>query len=264
MPDSLISKNSNPNYFIWVIIIASLSFASCKTKKLIPPSDTEPLSLDSLKSIIYSYPDYQWYEAQAKLKAVSPEDQFKGKMRIRIRRDSAMLIAVRKLSQEGARVLLTTDSIHLINRLDHTYQIKSLDHIKRQYGLPFSYVYIESLLRGSYPNIDQLQNIEESTDAYQYKLSGTMDDLWHHYTFDRRSGRLISAHLSDRFSGSIKISYNDYKMIDNMYSLPAQRYFEIYENDILVSSLSLEYYDEKINESKPITFKIPSGYTKIE
>ena len=99
-----------------ILIFTLVGLISCKAKKTIILSQEKK----TISDIVSNSQSYSTYEAKAKIKFSSSEESFKGIVNLRMRRDSAILMAIKKLGVEGARTLIKQDSvIHIDLSLIH-------------------------------------------------------------------------------------------------------------------------------------------------
>ncbi len=97
----------------------------------------------------------------AEIRSGSNTDSFRGN--IRILKDSIIWISVRSLNIEGARLLITQDSVRFINRIDNNYFTGEVSSLKTLFNIDINYNTLQALLTNSffyYP--DNNGNVEPS------------------------------------------------------------------------------------------------------
>lgn len=143
--------------FIILIIIT----ASCKTF-FIPDSDVE-IPEQKRDSVCHFILDNQIKYSSlsirfsATIESEENSDSFRGNLRIL--KDSAIWISVRSLNIEGARLLITPDSVKIINRLENTFYMGKINLLTERVGYDFSYYDLQALLTNSlffFPNKESL------------------------------------------------------------------------------------------------------------
>jgi len=252
-----------PKYTLLFCLAIITVVVSCKSnKKLIKNDSIEVLSIDSLLLKIQKPIEYDWYEAKAKIKIESPAISEKGKLSLRMRKDSAILCAVKRLSIEGGRSLITHDSIFYINRIDHTYQIAPIDTIKSIYGVVAKYSYIESLFAGIDPYHSQpiIETIEEKDD---YIVKVMINDILHINRYDRLSGLLKEVKFEDRFQINGIYNYSDYRYVNDTLLLPYFRELNVSLSPQDSIRLTLEFSKIELNKPGKIKFTIPQNYERL-
>ena len=87
-----------------------------------------------------------------------------------MRKDSLIWMNIKKASVEVARILVTPDSVYIINRLDREYYIKGLDFVEEKFNLPAHFVTLQTALLGN-PWFFENQQLQSSIKGTQYLLS---------------------------------------------------------------------------------------------
>src|SRR5687767_1933197 len=161
-------------YFHWllflVISIVIVSGNSCRSTRKIQtvitkkadtvqviaiPADPKP---DSLKYIHEVYEqimknkiDYNTFSAKIKVD-FEGNDGKKTDFNafIRLKKDSVMWISIiAALGIEGFRVLITPDSVKVINKLDKIVQLRSVDYLREVANIPMTFDELQDLLIGN-------------------------------------------------------------------------------------------------------------------
>lgn len=136
--------------------------------------------------------DFDFFAARfnAVLKSGHEKQAIKGQ--IRIRKDSAIWCSVAPLlGIEMARILITPDSVKMMNRMDHTVLLTSFDYLRRFLNKPVNFQMLQALLLGNdMPGFDQA-NFTASIDNMMYRLTA-VDRM---YVADDNNGSLPSVPL---------------------------------------------------------------------
>jgi hypothetical protein len=243
-------------YGILLFIIATL--ISCKSTKQVIPLQKKK----SVSDIISSTQSYKSYEAKAKIKYSSPEESIKGILNLRLRRDSAMLMAVKKLGVEGARTLITQDSVVHIDRINRNYYIKSIDEYSHQ-GISVSFNYAQLLLTASMPLVTRENIIDSSYTDNHIVIKTMINEMLHELRYDIYTGFLVEASFIDRFGLTGRWSYAEYKLIQEDVYFPYSRQYEIESSTNENLILELDFSNIAINVSKPVDINIPHSYNRI-
>jgi len=248
---------------LFLVIAGVLSLVSCKAKnKLVTNTSNTYVSIDSILENLKKPLEYEWYEAKSKIKIESSLLSEKGKLFLRIRKDSAILSAVKKFSFEGGRSLITQDSVFYINRLDQTYQASSIDTMKALYGISPDFNYIESLHAGTIPYTNQ--PILDTKEVESETIVRVMiNEMLHVMTFDRYTGLLKGVQFKDRFNIEGQWTYSDYRYLNDTLALPFYREFEVSLNPMDSVKLTLEFSNIELNKPKKISFSIPQSYSRL-
>ncbi len=155
--------------------------ASCNTfKKIISFKNNKTLNYQQIQdSLKNSYLQYNtlFYKFNADIKTKSKNFSFAGN--IKIRKDSAILIAVTPLGFEIGRALFTKDSIIVINKIQSQYFADDYDYFLLKYNVFSNYNVLQSVITDNlfYYSKDTtnmiLENLEKRDSVYilkqQYK-----------------------------------------------------------------------------------------------
>lgn len=256
------------------------SLYSCKTvkqiNKAIAPVDSSTVTIfdktkaDSLlmiqktiENLSRNYIDFKTFNAKIK---VDYEDN-KGKQPdvtaiVRIIKDSAIWVSLTAsfLNIEIYRVLITKDSVILMNKQDREVQYRSLDYLQEVTQIPFDYKTLQDLLVGNPVFVD--------SNIVYYK---------------RTDDQILFSMVGIYFKNLLTLSSNNYLLthsklddVDMSRSRTADLTYSGYENkvgfnfstnrEITVSEknkldIRLNYKQYEFNKELSVSFNIPKNYT---
>ena len=205
------------------------------------------------------------------------------KTHLRIKKDSAIWMSITPvLGIEMARVLITKDTVKLMNRVDKTYFIGDFDYINKIFGADLDYQMLEALLTGNSMDFEQNEKVRSSIDRkknsyyistekkrrvrkeikkYKPKIKEQSQALWLNPLSYKIEELLLSSPQSKQ---SLIAKFSDYKEIENADNqmFPQTLFFELIAKT--PSSINVEY--SKLNTTKTLSFpfKIPTKYEQIE
>ena len=158
-------------------LAAIILTAGCKTSKPIstlkpelPPRSAEKL----LERIQVAHTDtFRYYSAKAAVEFNTPPDDHKSfKAQIRSVRDSAAWVSiVPALGIEAARILLTPDSLKLMDRLHDQYFLGDTTSAKARFGLSPNLTLFQQALLGMPIGLDPNERYRSDRDNGQYVLT---------------------------------------------------------------------------------------------
>lgn len=244
-------------YFILLIFSVTI-LHSCKSKKALQVSSDKK----TISQVISPATDYRWIEAKAKINFKSTEYSTKGILSMRMRKDSAVLMAVKKIGVEGGRCLITQDSMTYIDRLSRNYKISALTEMESIVRMSSDYSYLEMLLSGATPVIDPEEIIDSSYHKNHIVIKTKINNIIHSLTYDIYTGHLKSVEYHDTFSSGTW-SFSDYRLVDDAMTLPYKRtyVFQYGNNENL--TLDLDFNKIEIDIPKTIQINIPPRYNRI-
>jgi hypothetical protein len=267
--------------FICFAVIAMWWMNSCRTtkpiNKAIAPKDTTVSILpnesaaDSLKMIHETmnrlrshYIDYKTFNAKIK---VEYEDS-KGKKPdiiavVRIMKDSAIWVSLSAsiLNVEVYRMLITKDSVILMNTREKEVQYRSLDYLQEVTEIPFDYKTIQDLLIGNPIFLDS--TVVSFKKADSKILVFTIGDFFKHLlTLSADNSLLVHSKLDDvdvNRNRTADITYDDF---ENKNGIDFSTYREITVSEKNKLDIRLKYKQYEFNKELSVSFKVPKNYKR--
>ncbi len=179
-------------------------------------------------------------------------------------RDSILWVNVKKLGVEAARMLVTRDSVYLLNRLDKTYSVKGLESLQRQYSLPAGFPLLQNAILASawfFPDISLQSDIKDGW----HRLNGSNGRYGAEYRMEEGSFTLQSeSFVQQRDARIVTLGFGRYKKLPGAGTFPYLRNIEAYSPETGALRLELELPDVEVNIPKNYRFEIPEHYERIE
>ncbi|MFM2326871.1 MAG: hypothetical protein RIR31_1073 [Bacteroidota bacterium] len=266
---------------ICLATIAMLSIQSCRTtkqiNKAISPKDSvvnvinNESAADSLKIIHETmarlkshYIDYKTFNAKIK---VEFEDT-KGKKPdivavVRILKDSAIWVSLSAsiLNVEVYRMLITKDSVILMNTREKEVQYRSLDYLQGITEIPFDYKTIQDLLIGNPIFFDS--TVVSFKKAESKILVFTIGNFFKNLlTLSTDNNLLLHSKLDDvdvNRNRTADITYGDF---ENKNGIDFSTYREITVSEKNKLDIRLNYKQYEFNKELSVSFKVPKNYNR--
>ena len=238
------------NKNIFILIISILSFSSCDLlKKLNTKNNLLNNSSLSEKELIKKINSKnispEWTSLNSKIKINKEGRQTKINAQIRIKKDSVIWISVKTpLGIEVFRTMITPDSIYYMSRINKTYFVKNISHIKEVVKADISFRTLQEILFAS-PNITVLNSDKEN-----YEI---LKDIF----------RVCKIDLQETKDKKVSIIYSDYKAFSELGGLyfPDNFFVDIKSEEIFTAEIN--YAKIKFNKTFSISFIIPKSYVPI-
>lgn len=250
------------NQFPIYLLLACLAFASCKAGRRASGSSLKPKSEKVLmKGLLENLVDAEWLDAKAR---VSYNDEYGGQSfsaTIRMRKDSAIWLQFKKFSIEGARALITPDSIFVIDRINNEYTAQPFSYAQKEYSLPFGFQGLQAMLLGN--PVFFSKETTAGVDSTQYTLSQKTENLNTIYWLS--SPDLLLRHfLVDDFRNkrTVDAYYADFKELGGKQQFSYLRSFNLNSTDLGKLKVQLEFTKVEINKPVEMKFEVPSGYNR--
>lgn len=265
-------------FLILIIVVGSL--VSCRSTKRIQTAmskkDTTAITVtskpdskrDSMRFIKQVYEnvqknniDFNTFSAKVKVN-FEGNDGKKSDFNafIRMKKDSILWISINAaLGIEAFRVIVTPDSVKVLNKLDKVVQLRSVGYLQEVAKIPLSFTELQNLIVGNAPYLDS--NIvsfinEESTISLL-----SVGQLFKHFlTVSKSDNRLQHSKLDDVDNiraRTCDITYGDYEN-KNGVVFSAFRKITVSEKSKL--DIEMQYKQFDFNEELNFPFSIPKNY----
>lgn len=181
---------------------------------------------------------------------------------IRIKKDSAIYISVSPiLGIELARLLVTPDSVHFVNRMEGTYFEGDVEFLNSLLNTRMDFHMLQALLVGNDFSRFSAENFELSQEREKLLLKGR-GSVQQNILLDPASYKIMENHVYDQQANiSIRAAYNRHQDLDGQ-ELPQELVLTLTEGNTR-SELSVRYNRSSINQPQSITFSVPDRYTPI-
>jgi hypothetical protein len=181
---------------------------------------------------------------------------------IRLYKDSVMWISINALlGIEAFRVLITPDSVKVMNKVDKVIQLRSVSYLKEVAKIPFTFHDLQELLIGNPIYLDS--NIV----SYRREPNGitlvSVGEVFKHFLMVSTNGYLPAQSKLDDINPTrtrtCYIGYGDYQMKNNKH-FSAFRKITVVEASKL--DIELQFKQIDFNVDLNIPFNIPRNYKK--
>ena len=265
------------------LLIIVAAFSSCRSHKKITLNNGKCLldfkNARTLTSNLKAN-EFKFDRLNAKFSAETEIDSTSASFTVtlRMKKDSLIWMSISKLGIEGARVLITKDSVKLVNRIKNTFFIGDFAYISKLVNTELDFEMLQSLLVGnSVEFYDEDEKIKPGIDNCQYTL-GTirkktlrkvmekgkeLKEPAQSIYMDPESFKVASI-LFYEFAPerSFNAIYNDYKTINDSPQLfPMKMNYTIKAQKSV--KMAIEYSKVTLNEEQSFPFKIPENYEQI-
>lgn len=246
------------NKYICIIIIG-LGLSSCV---LLKNSNSEIENLTNKKNIITKVNESNifpnWISLNSKIKIDKEGQNTVVNSNIRIKKDSLIWISLKApLGIELLRTMITPDSIYYMSRMDKTYFIKPISHLKEVLKTNVNFFQLQEILFSSPEIKNQLFELSFNNEG-KYILSS--DDTKYIIS---KIFRIEEMSISNQDSHQLTINFNNHTYFDEVKSY--------YPKNLNIKVKSIENFVATIDFSKivfnkqsSLSFKIPSSYVKSD
>jgi Domain of unknown function (DUF4292) len=182
---------------------------------------------------------------------------------VRIKKDSLIWISIGDLGFEGIRVLITADSIKLLNKLENTYTQRPLSYIQEVSQIPFTFTDIQNLLVGNpvFFNRDSITAYSRFNHGFVLLSVGT---LFKNLITISKEYNIEKSKLDDvnpLLNRTCDLTYSEFETKSG-FSFPTFR--EIFISQQTKLDIQMKFKDYKFNEDLNFPFSIPKKFKRIQ
>lgn len=254
-------SNTKSLFFFGIVLL--LAFTSCKGTRQAAGKPLKERSAKYIsKRIDQNKVDVNWLSGKGKIYFKGNGQSIRGTFTIRMKKDSVIWMNVKKFGIEGARMLITRDSVYAINRLEKSYIAKDISFVQQEYNLPADFQALQEVLLGNAIMVDN--ELDVAIDELQYHLEDKDAELQRAYWFDGYDFRLHRMVFEEpRQARKVSVEQKEFKQVNEKINFSYFRQLNIDSPDSGEVTVELTYTDVEVNVPKTIKFDIPSRYRYI-
>ncbi len=183
--------------------------ATATQKPAVTPIDANVVVL--LKGLKSNELPFQELTAKMKTKVSSPTLNQSFTTNIRWKKGEKIWLSMSIIGIEGARVLITKDSIKIMDKINSRYILKPLSYLKEKAYVDLSFSDIENILLGQLVFTDTTK-AKYANNATNTTISADGQRFLTTVVFDKKTNHLMSFFVSDKlFARTIESAYDNYQ-----------------------------------------------------
>ncbi len=182
-------------------LLAVFLLANCNRKLAGPATDAATVPRGKLRvaQVLRAVTDNrstaEWMDAKARVDLESSSLNIGGTAFLRLHRDEAIWISVKKFGFEGARALIRPDSFFLYNRLENEYIAEPLSYVEEKYKVPARFDLLQEIFFGNAVFLTDDLAVARADDAI--RLTGSSPEFATDYRIDPLTYRPLSMELRE-------------------------------------------------------------------
>lgn len=255
-------------------------FSSCRSQKAGIKKPLRLLVPDYvLEQMHKNQSSFNWFSGKARVDFIDGKKKTAFTAQMRMKRDSVIWISVSTgIGIEGARLLLTQDSVKYINRMDKTYFVSDYSFLSKLIKTEISFSMIQALLTAKDFSWYDYQDLKAKIDNKSYQIESTnrrdlkkqsklttfeqatyYQSLW----INPKTFKIQNIKIKEIGNEKNKIyaSYTHYKSI-NEQLIPYS--FDVEFGSRKNLRLEMEYYKINLDQELSFPFNISKKYTLLE
>ena len=268
--------------FLFILMTGMMVMASCRSTRKIQSaisvkrdsveikSPTTDPRLDSIRFIKNAYSQLQANHIDFETFSAKINTDYQGSdgkkydvnVFIRMRKDSIIWVSVNgALGIEGMRVLIDKDSVHILNKLDKEYQVRSISYLQEVAALPLDLHTVQQLIIGNPVFLDS-NLVSYSTDGSITSLLNEGRWFRHLVSIDNNEHLIRHSKLDDLDelrSRTCYLNYSDYEN-EKGVKFSTNRTISVTEKTKLDVKLNIKQY--AFNETLSYPFSVPKNYKR--
>ena len=236
-----------------LLILVIITLSSCQTQRI---SFRRNLDVD--------YVNFNYLIGKAKLKYNDGKQNVSFAANFRIKKDSLLWMSASKLGIEGARMLVTQDSVFILDRLHKRFLSQSLSDLSEKFDFQIDYNLIESVVLGNLIHPYSKEKLDKSEDGY-LKYDQQQESFIFNNYIGRKTKKLEKLRVEDTNTNTvISVNYGNFKEVDEEifpFSIGAVIDYAESKKDV---DISIGFNRAEIAD-KPLTFPFsaPSKYKRL-
>jgi Domain of unknown function (DUF4292) len=253
--------------FALCLLCCTLLFGACSTKKAQQTSGN--FKKKTVAALLAKAEEnriqYTTFSAKAKVTIVDGNDTRSADARIRMVRDSTIWFSVSLFGIEGARALLTPDSIKVLNRLDGTYISEGYNYFQKKYNVPLTFYSLQEMLVGNLPDRDAI-GFSAATDSTGYTLSKALDGSVLRYLLSGDSFLTQKISIEElREQRFFRLAFANYEPLEDALNVRVATARAIStRTEQGEFHLGMEMNKIQLNKPLKTEFEIPEGYKQTK
>lgn len=218
---------------------------------------------EGVEAILNSNIRPEWFAGRGSLSANINGGSMDLEMNLLIRKDSAILLVLKKFGFEGARALITADSVFLINRLEQNFDKMPLSFLSAKFNLPPQFYSIQELILGNPSQLDPQNPCELRTQDSLLFISSRSAKIDASYRISKNSLKLLSAFFEESGSASkMTMEFEKYRNAGLEKEFSHERTLRFFSPDSGNGAVQLTFDEVEFNVPKIIRFQIPAHYRR--
>lgn len=239
-------------------LLAVLLLAGCK-KEVIPA--TASTNTETIGKVTVNNLDFNYLTAKSQISLNDNGNNLTSGLTLRMKKDSVIWVSVQPgLGIEAARMMLTQDSVYIMNRLKKEYTATDYTFLRNKFQVDVSFEVLQALLLGNY----QAQGTEKVLAAENMQHVQQMrQNLLFDYFIGLQNSKLQQLDVQDKNSGNtIAVKYNDFQDLGSVpfaYTMAAQVLQKGKTSSFTLNHSKVTVTDEILS----FPFSVPGGYTRL-
>ncbi|TDS11054.1 DUF4292 domain-containing protein [Sphingobacterium paludis] len=257
------------NRGIVAVIVVSLLLTGCKKRKRVnlpnqdAPTEVSAAHAASIKSFELSNLDFRTFSGRAKTKIELNKQVNDVTLNVRIERDKAIWLSVTAtLGIEVARVLITPDSVKILNKLQGEYIAKPFSYIYNYTSNGVNFATLQDLLLANVSSgLLRNSNVQVASATDEFIVVGVKDQLSYQYRINKENRPFNFILQEVGANQNLEAFYSGYAN-NAGYNFPNNLALNIVGDQVSLKA-SVSYNRVSFNEQVDMPFTVSGRYKVI-
>lgn len=251
------------------VLAGTLVFTSCKSKRKIAmpghdvPAEVSEATAATIKTFELNNLDFHTFSGRAKTKIELDKKIHDVTLNVRIERNKAIWISVSAvLGIEVARVLITPDSVKILNKFQGEYIAKPFDYIYHYTNRGITFSTLQDLLMANVSsNLLRTDNVQVASATDEFIVVGIKEQLSYQYRMNKENRPFNFMLQEVGGTQNLEAFYGSYANTGG-YNFPQNIALDIKGEDISLKA-QLDYSRVAFNENIDMPFSVSGRYKVI-
>jgi hypothetical protein len=229
-----------------------------------PKADSIKFMHDAFQKIQSNRIDFKTFSAKIKVHYQASDGKDNDfTAYVRILKDSLIWVRISStiIDYEAFRLLITKDSVKMINNLDKTVELRSAAYLKDVIHIPLNFTTLQDLLIGNPVYLDS--NIVYYKKEPNHLVLMSVGNIFKNYLMVNKDNYTVEHSKLDDIdvtrARTCEITYSDYARLDSTF-FSSYRQVSVTEKSSVDIQLNFKEYN--FNKQLSISFKIPKNYKR--
>lgn len=249
--------------YITVLCVGMLVVTGCASKKNLPTTKGKE-SVHNVDGYTINNLDFHSFSGRAKTKVKFGNQDQDVTLNIRIERDKAIWISVTAtvFNYEAARVMITPDSIRIMNKMQSELIAKPFSYVYRYTGEGVNFSTLQDLLLANVSkDLLKTDQITVASAINEVQLVGIKNDLSFQYSLNPENRPRVFRLNKVGSQENLEAYYSSFNKVSG-YNFPQNQNIKLKTNEIGVDAV-LNYNKVEFNQSVEMPFTVPVKYKVI-
>jgi hypothetical protein len=264
---------SAKHFSLSILFLPLLFFSSCKTHRVasgmaaVKKADTTAMNEDAAKFIQQSNANripYDWFATRIKVEYSDPMQSQDFTAVVRMKRDSVMWVSLQgPFGIEGARILITRDTIKLVNKLSGEYLCQPIGYLSTLLPMQIDMGHLQDFILGYYLQFSGVGTTYRGMEDSLHLIQAESAQMRYRASLYPQNYTLAKSLLTDKMAGEeMNTTFGGYTA-EQGKPFSEDRTIDIKQGSKTIN-LHLSYTKVRINEPLVFPFEVDPSLKRVD